>query len=132
MSPLLLSDDEVSNVSLYVRVGGQPAVQAAVDGLYDRILADPDLAPYFAASDVRRLKTHQRAFITMALGGPTHYAGRPLQDAHHRLDISEYAFAKVVGHLADTLVALDVDPAVIAAIAEALRPLEAQIVATHA
>jgi hemoglobin len=117
--------------SLYLRIGGADAVAAAVDGLYDRIVADPGLISYFDGVDMERLKAHQRAFIASALGGPQRYQGRRLDDAHRRLDITPAAFAKVAGHLVDTLVALDVDPPVVAAIADAVGSLRLQVVSQH-
>jgi hypothetical protein len=41
--------------TLYERIGGQPAVQAAVGRFYERVMADPSLAPFFQA---RRNKPH--------------------------------------------------------------------------
>jgi hemoglobin len=121
-----LLDDQ----SLYARIGGEPAVAAAVDGLYERILDDPDLASYFGGVGIEQLKAHQRTFVTMALGGPERYAGRRLDDAHRHLEITDTAFAKVVGHLTETLSALGVDSEAISAIAGALAPLAPQIVSS--
>ncbi len=114
--------------SLYVRIGGAAAVAAAVDGLYERIVADPDLRAYFDGVDIEGLKAHQRAFISSALGGPQRYHGRRVDDAHRRLDITSAAFAKVADHLVDTLVALDVEPPVVAAVADAVGSLRPQVV----
>ena len=114
--------------SLYVRVGGADAVAAAVDGLYERIVADRDLISNFDGVNMERLKAHQRAFIASALGGPERYQGRRLDDAHRRLDITPEAFAKVADHLVDTLVSLDVDPPVVGAVADADGSLRAQVV----
>jgi hemoglobin len=89
--------------TLYERIGGAPAVDSAVDGFYARVLADDELAPYFAGIDLAQLKAHQRVFLTMALGGPARYGGRAMDKAHEGLDITSEAFGRVVGHLADTL-----------------------------
>jgi hemoglobin len=124
------TDSLLDDQSLYARIGGRFAVAAAVDGLYERILDDPDLAPYFADVGIEQLKAHQRTFITSALGGPERYAGRPLDDAHRHLQITETAFTKVVGHLTETLTALGVADEAIAAIVGALAPLEPQIVSS--
>jgi hemoglobin len=114
--------------SLYDRIGGADAVAAAVDGLYERIVADRDLVAYFVGVDMERLKAHQRAFIASALGGPERYQGRRLDDAHRRLDITPEAFAKVADHLVATLVALEVDPPIVAAVADAVGSLRPQVV----
>jgi hemoglobin len=114
--------------SLYVRLGGEAAVAAVVDGFYERVLADGDLAPYFDGVGMERLRSHQRAFVARALGGPDRYAGRPIGVAHRDREISRAAFAKVVAHLTDTLRALGVGSDDIATIAAVLAPLEAHVV----
>jgi NTE family protein len=57
-------------MSIYDSIGGAAAVRAAVDDFYDRVLADPELAPFFDGTDMRRLKAHQRSFVAAAIGGP--------------------------------------------------------------
>ena len=46
--------------SLYERLAA-PAVNAAVDLFYTKVLADESLAPFFVGTDLKRLG-HQRAF----------------------------------------------------------------------
>ena len=114
--------------SVYDQIGGKPAVSAAVDGLYERLLADPALAPYFADTDMARQKSHMRAFMAVALGGADVYAGRDMGSAHARLDVTHGAFDRVVAHLVDTLASLGVLTEIIEAIGAKLAPLRAQIV----
>jgi hemoglobin len=114
--------------SVYDQIGGKPAVSAAVDGLYERLLADPALAPYFANTDMNRQKSHMRAFMAVALGGADIYAGRDMGSAHAHLGVTHDAFDRVVAHLVDTLASLDVPVAIIEAIGAKLAPLRAQIV----
>jgi hemoglobin len=115
-------------VSIYAALGGATAVSAAVDDFYDRVLADPELVGYFTGLDVSRVKTHQRMFMTAALGGPAAYRGRPIRGAHAGLHIRNADFDRVVGHLAATLTSLGVDGPTIDTIADLLSPLRAQIV----
>ncbi|MER7273810.1 group 1 truncated hemoglobin [Dactylosporangium sp. NPDC000244] len=115
-------------MSIYDRIGGAGAVQAAVEQFYTRVLDDPGLAPYFKDVDINRLKSHQRAFFAAALGGPAIYAGRDMSAAHAGLNITDGAFDAVVGHLAATLTDLGVPDDDIMEIAAALAPLRAQIV----
>ena len=56
--------------SVFEQIGGKPAVSATVDGLYERLLADPVIAPYFAGTDMDRQTRHMRAFMALALGVP--------------------------------------------------------------
>jgi hemoglobin len=99
-----------------------------VDGLYERLLADPVLAPYFTATDMERLKRHMRAFLAVALGGGDLYAGRDLRSAHAGLRVTHAAFDRVVAHLVDTLASLGVPAELIEAIGAKLAPLRAQVV----
>jgi hemoglobin len=115
--------------SIYERIGGAPAVSATVDELYDRVMADPELAGYFARTDMRRQKAHLRAFVTEALGGPKRYRGREMHEAHDGLGITAAAFDRVVAHLVGTLASLGVGIQIIGAIRDQLAPLRGQIVA---
>jgi hemoglobin len=121
----------VWKVSIYAKIGGAPSVSLAVDGFYERVIGDPSLAHYFEGVDLARLKSHQRAFIGAALGGPETYPGRDMAAAHAGLGITAEDFGRVVQHLVDTLTALGVDEETIASIGEALAPLQEQIVAAN-
>ena len=114
--------------SIYDEIGGAPAVGDAVEDFYDRVLDDPVLAPYFAGVEMARQKSHLRAFIATALGGPNIYAGRDMRTAHSGRNITPDAFDAVVSHLAATLTGLGVKAATIQAIAGKLVGLRAQIV----
>ena len=69
-------------MTLYERIGGEPATRAAVDRFYVRVLADPLLAPFFEKTDIGRLKSHQFAFLSQAMGGPRQYSGASMRQAH--------------------------------------------------
>jgi hemoglobin len=118
-------------VSIYDSIGGAPAVRAAVDDFYARVLADQRLAPFFARTDLERLKAHQRAFIAAAIGGPEIFAGRDMAVAHAGLGIGDADFDAVVTHLAGTLTALGAPEDMIGQIASALAPLRDDIVTTR-
>lgn len=90
-------------VSDYDAIGGGPAVSAVVNDFYERVLSDPQLAPYFEGVDIARLKRHQVLLVTQVLGGPNNYDGRPLADAHEGLGIDHDDFARVAGHLTRSL-----------------------------
>jgi hemoglobin len=115
-------------MSTYDSIGGAPAVRAAVDDFYARLLADRQLAAFFTGTDLQRLKAHQRAFIAAAIGGPEIFTGRELASAHAGLGIGDGDFDAVVGHLVGTLTALGVPENTIEQIGEALAPLRGAIV----
>lgn len=115
-------------MSIYDSIGGAPAVRAAVDDFYARVLADPQLAPFFSDVDLQHLKSHQRAFITAAVGGPEIYRGRDMAVAHAGLDITDADFDAVVAHLVGTLAGLGVPAETIGQIGSTLAPLRGDIV----
>ena len=114
--------------SIFDQLGGDAAIAAAVDGLYDRILADPVLSPWFERTDMSKQKRHMRAFMATALGGAAIYAGRDMRAAHAGMRITHEAFDRVVGHLVETLISLGVPEHLIAQVGAGLAPLRAQVV----
>ena len=83
----------------YDRIGGGPAVGAVVEELYRRLTADDQVSHYFDDVSLAALKRHQALMITTILGGPDHYDGRPLDEAHVPLGITDGDYDRVGGHL---------------------------------
>jgi hemoglobin len=108
-----MSNATVTTSTLFERLGGQVSIDAAVDRFYEAVCADPELAPFFDRVDMRRQRTHQKAFLAMALGGPRAYTGRRLADAHAHLAIDDRHVDLVAGHLAAVLAGLGVEAAMI-------------------
>ncbi|GLL04613.1 group I truncated hemoglobin [Dactylosporangium matsuzakiense] len=115
-------------MSVYEAIGGSGAVRAVVDQFYARVLTDSRVQDIFKGTDVARLKSHQRAFIGAAIGGPQLYTGRDVASAHASLHITDADFDVIVGHLVDTLAELGVPAEYIAQIGATLAPLRGQIV----
>ena len=115
---------------IYDRIGGAPALAAAVDALYTRVLADPELKQFFSGINLKALKAQQRAFFAQALGGPAEYRGRDMRTVHARFEIAQRHFDKVAAHLLDTLTSLGVDAETSSEILSAVAPLAHQIVNT--
>ncbi|MBM3516758.1 MAG: group 1 truncated hemoglobin [Alphaproteobacteria bacterium] len=102
--------------SLFQRVGGAGAVDAAVDLFYRKVLKDPRLAPFFADANMEAQRQKQKAFLTMVFGGPNTYNGRDFRTAHAGLvarGLGDVHFDAVAGHLKDTLTELGCDAAVV-------------------
>jgi len=114
--------------TLYDAIGGAAAVSAAVDVLYDRLLADDLVAHHFEGVDVRRLAGHMRAFLAAALDGPQSYQGRDLGAAHADLGITGAEWDATVGHVVATLESLGVPPDMIGEVGARLIPLRDTIV----
>ena len=113
--------------SLYNRLGGEAAVNAAVDIFYRKVLGDYRINRFFGTSDMDKQIAKQRAFLTMAFGGPNSYSGKDMRSAHARLvdmGLNEDHFNAVMEHLGATLTELKVPADLIAeaaAIAESTR-----------
>ena len=88
----LQPDSKSLQPPLFDRLGGAPAIEQAVDRLYEFILADAELAPVFAATNLEWLKDQQVAFIGQALGGPAAYEGRDMRAAHAHLNVTSRQF----------------------------------------
>jgi hemoglobin len=115
--------------TIFDEIGGAPAVNTVVEAFYERLLADPDLIGYFEGRDVARLKAHQRALVTVALGGASEaYTGKMMHPAHAGLAITHEAFDKVLDHLAAVLSEAGVPMVTTAKILAILQPLRTDVV----
>ena len=90
-------------LTLYERVGGEEAIADLIIEFYDRVLADPELKPFFKHTSMDKLRRMQREFFSAALDGPITYTGKPLGYVHHGRGITKYHFGRFVNHLLDTL-----------------------------
>ncbi|MDJ0936715.1 MAG: group 1 truncated hemoglobin [Kiloniellales bacterium] len=97
--------------SLFDRLGGAPAVEAAVTLFYEKVLADPQISHFFEGTNMAIQQAKQKAFLTMVFGGPARYSGRDLRRAHAPLverGLNDSHFDAVAGHLQATLEELGV------------------------
>lgn len=71
--------------NLYEQLGGEAAVDAAVDIFYRKVLADDRVNGFFDDTDMEGQAAKQKAFLTMAFGGPHNYTGRDMREGHKHL-----------------------------------------------
>lgn len=113
--------------TLYDKIGGEAAVNAAVDIFYRKVLADDRINDYFADVDMDKQAAKQKAFLTMAFGGPNNYTGEDMRKGHAHLverGLNDSHFDAVMENLGATLTELNVPDELIAeaaAIAESTR-----------
>lgn len=118
---------ETTNATLFEQLGGAAAVDAAVDIFYRKVLADYRINRFFDNVDMEKQAAKQKAFLTMAFGGPHNYTGEDMRKGHERLvrmGLDNSHFDAVMEHLGATLQELNVPAALIAqvaAIAESTR-----------
>ena len=114
-------------MGLYDELGGAPAISAALDRFYPKVLGDPLLAPYFVGVDMVHLKRMAEAFLGMAFEGPQEYDGAGLRAVHgppRRQGMGDAEFDRFMTHFGATLQELGVPNHQIervAAIAEGAR-----------
>jgi hemoglobin len=118
--------------TIYEAIGGDTALVAVVDDFYGRVLADPELAGFFAGTNMTRLKGRQVEFFAAALGGPVSYSGASMRDAHRGRAIAQRHFDLVAGHLIAALAGAGVPDATVAQIVAAVAPLAGEIVTADA
>jgi hemoglobin len=104
---------KVDPTSIYHRLGGQPAIDAAVELFYVKVLADKSVNHFFDDVNMNKQRNKQKAFLAAAFGGPVPYEGKDLRKAHASLDLKESDFNAIAGHLQATLKELKINDALI-------------------
>lgn len=111
--------------TLYERLGGAAAVDAAVDIFYRKVLMDDRISEYFEGVDMEKQAQKQKAFLTMVFGGPNKYTGKDLREGHkHLVGLNDTHLDAVIENLGATLKELgvaDSDIEEIAGIANSVR-----------
>jgi hemoglobin len=115
-------------MSIFETLGGETLVAEAVERFYAKLKSDPVIGVFFEGTDTAKLETHQRMFLTAALGGPDAYEGRDMRAAHAHLHITDTDFDRFLDHLAETLDEVGAEAKRIAEVIEALAPLRVEIV----
>jgi len=106
--------------SLYEQLGGEPAINAAVDIFYRKVLKDDRIKHFFDDIDMAKQAAKQKAFLTMVLGGPNKYTGLDMRKGHAHLvarGLNDSHFDAVVENLGATLKELKVPAEKIAEVA---------------
>ncbi len=104
---------EVDPNSIYARLGGQEAIDAAVDLFYEKMLADERVAFFFEDVNMKAQTRKQKEFLSAAFGGPKPWTGEDMRTAHKNLDLKEKDFQAVAENLQSTLEELKVDESLI-------------------
>ena len=99
---------EETAVNVYQAIGGRAAIAATVEGLYGRILADPELSRFFPGGVAVKHRAYVVTILAEALGGPERYRGPDLVKAHRGLGITDADFDRTAALLIETLDDLDV------------------------
>ncbi len=113
--------------TLYERLGGAGAVDAAVDIFYRKMLTDERVSGFFDSTDMDSQIAKQKSFLTMVTGGPNNYTGKDMREGHSPLvdkGLNDTHVDVVIEHLGSTLQELgaaEADIAEVAALANSVR-----------
>ena len=118
---------ESGSETLYERIGGAAAVDAAVDLFYRKVLSDGRVSNFFDSTDMDVQRSKQKAFLTYAFGGPQDYSGKDMANAHNNLDITPEHFNAVMENLGATLMELGVPDDVIGEAAAIANSVKGQV-----
>ncbi len=97
--------------TVYEQLGGEAAINAAVDIFYRKVLADHYVNRFFEGVDMERQAAKQKGFLTMVTGGPNNYSGKDMREGHKHLvkmGLNDSHFDHIVCHLRSTLAELGV------------------------
>lgn len=97
--------------SLYERLGGEAAVDAAVDIFYRKVLTDDRVNGFFGDVDMDAQIAKQKGFLTMVFGGPNNYSGKDMRVGHKHLvenGLNDSHVDTIIELLGETLKELDV------------------------
>ena len=105
--------------------GDRKPMRLVAISLYQRVIADELLAPYFAGVDMDRQAVMLAEFLALAFGGPHAYTGSDLRTAHARLPgLTDAHFDRIFSHLGSSLREFGIDDGDVAtavAVAETVR-----------
>ena len=112
--------------SIYDKYGGFSTVSRIVMRLYDEILDDDTIGPFFDDVDMPRLIDHQTKFMASLMGGPAAFTDAHIAGAHRELAIDDRHFDRLKEMLEGILTEFGVsagDTAAMLAAIEARRSL---------
>ena len=116
--------------SVYEQIGGEAAMDAAVELFYRKVLADDHISRFFEGVDMERQAAKQKAFLTMVMGGPNNYTGLDMREGHKHLvaqGLDDSHFDRVVQLLGETLAELGVPGNLIQQIADTAETTRADV-----
>lgn len=87
----------------YEKYGGFSTVSRIVMRLYDKLLEDDDVGPFFDDVDMPRLIDHQTKFVSSLMGGPASFTDTHIANAHRNMTIHDMHFDKLKELIQETL-----------------------------
>jgi hemoglobin len=122
--------ENTTSPTLYEQLGGEAAVNAAVEIFYRKVLLDDRISAFFDDVDMDRQIAKQKAFLSMAFGGPAAYTGKDMRSAHARLvskGLNDSHVDAVIENLGATLRELGVAEPLIAHVARIANSVRGEV-----
>lgn len=94
---------EARTNSLYHKLGGKAAIDAAVEAFYVKVLADDRIKHYFEDINMNKQRRKQKEFLSAAFGGPIPWTGKDMRKAHANVQLNETHFNAIAENLKSTL-----------------------------
>lgn len=89
--------------SLYQKLGGKAAMDAAIDAFYVKVLADDRVKHFFDDVSMDKQRRKQKDFLSAAFGGPLPWTGKDMRKAHEGMGLTEAHFNAIAENLVNTL-----------------------------
>jgi len=94
---------EAKEKSLYVRLGGKPAIKKVVHQFTTNVGADKRINARFAKTNIPKLEATLVDQVCEATGGPCKYKGKTMADSHKGMNITEDEWNATVEDLTKAL-----------------------------
>ncbi len=114
--------------TLFEKYGGFSFVSKIVLDLYDRLLDDDDIGPFFDDIEMARIVDHQTKFISSLMGGPASYTDDQIEKMHARVSVTHAHFDRLQDILRETLADHGIERADVDAIAALFEDRRGRVV----
>ncbi len=95
--------NEARENSLYHKLGGKGAIDAAVEAFYVKVLSDDRIKHFFDDINMNKQRRKQKEFLSAAFGGPIPWIGKDMRKAHAGMKLTEEHFNAAAENLQKTL-----------------------------
>lgn len=88
-----------NHATLYDDLGGEAGIARIVERFLDRMAADPEVAPFFAKTNMERFERLLKEHLCELADGPCRYSGDSMRDVHRGLGVTDAAFTALAEDL---------------------------------